>query len=296
MVAQFHYNPKTYSISEGIKRIISVSISFCFPSTFIDFFPFCLDKMSDLFPTEESPDEFVDSEWNYATSENSVATWPSCEADREDEPEANESPLAATTATYEDDTGEEPEEKESPLAKLIIEDLAAGPPLTCRVWNNALQTLSAMPSSRRTARALLDVLQPAIRDENEHWVKLTAMSESLHIGSIQNLHFNNEVWECIQHLAGHTELSWDDCEGYNRAPEWLDVQDIVRALHNISDRIKGKCFGDRSLRDYDFPRGVKRYESLWKTVVEILGEGRKGARMQAYVDALLESSSLPNHF
>ncbi|PON28659.1 hypothetical protein TGAM01_v202506 [Trichoderma gamsii] len=256
--------------------------------------------MSDRSPSEESLEELANSAWSYAASEHSAAMWPACEADREDEPQADEpqadeSSSAAASVACKADTEEEPEAKESPLAKLIMEDLAAGPPLKCTVWNHAFHTLNAMPSSKRTARALVNLLQPAIRDENEHWVKLTAMSESLHIESIRTLQFNNEVWECIQHLAGYTPPSWDDWVSCNSASEWLDLQDIVRALQSICDRI-GKCFGDRLLSDYDLPRGVKRYELLWKTVVEILGEGRKGDRMQAYVDALLESSSLPSSF
>ncbi|KAL6897064.1 hypothetical protein GGI43DRAFT_428842 [Trichoderma evansii] len=187
---------------------------------------------------------------------------------------------------------EEPEVKESPLAALIREDLAAGPPMKCMAWKNALQALDVIPSSQRTTRALITLLRPAIRDEEEYCAKLTTMSESLHIESIQNLDFN-EVWDVIRHLAGQPK--WTDGVDF-LCGEWLDLRDIVRALSKIRDRIEGKCWGVTLLRNYDIPRGIQRYESLWKSVMEILGEGRMGARMQAYVDALLESSSLDSSF
>lgn len=236
--------------------------------------------MSDLILTPESLDEPTDSEfleeftdsetleeltepkWNFFdTSEPSVIK---CEADRKDEPEV----------------------KESPLATHIRKDLAAGPPMKCMSWKNALQKLDAIPPSQRTSRALITLLRPAIRDEEEHWAKLTTMSES-HIESIQKLDFS-KVWDVVRHLAGQPK--WSDGVDY-LSGEWLDLRHIVKALSSIRDRIEGKCWGVTLLRDYDLSRGIKRYESMWKSVMEILGEGRMGARMQAYVDALLESSS-----
>ncbi|KAL7899679.1 hypothetical protein HDV63DRAFT_416447 [Trichoderma sp. SZMC 28014] len=250
--------------------------------------------MSDRPPTEESLEELPDYEWGYAVSEHSVAMWP-CEVDEENEPEEDESSSAATSATCEAATEEEPEGKESSFAKLIMEDLAAGPALKCQVWKDALKTLDEMRPSQRTPRALLTLLQSAIRDETEAWANLIAMSGSLHIESIQKLDFTEQVWTCVRHLAGHPEPHRPWSTWYeDRCPEWLDLKEIVGTLDGISIRIKDACFVNLSPCCYDIPRGIKRYESLWKCVVEALEEGRKGARMQAYVDALLESSSLPS--
>jgi hypothetical protein len=252
--------------------------------------------MSDRSPSEESLEELANSDWSYAASEHSMAIWPTGEANKEDESEADESSSAAASTMSEMDTEEEPEEKESPLAKLIMEDLASGPTLTCMAWKKALRTLEEMYPGQRTANTLLTLLQSAVRDENEHWAKLITMRHSLHIESIQKLGFSDELWTCIRHLAGQPAPTWEEPMSYNCASEWLDLQDIVRALHSIKDRIQGTCFGDCFLRDYDLPRGIKRYDSLWKCVVETLEEGKKGDRMQAYVDALLELSSLPSPF
>lgn len=231
--------------------------------------------------TEESFDELSDSDWAYALSEKSLTIWPTSEADAD----------ADTDTEDELEAGEWPS-GESPLADIIMEDLAAGTPLTCLVWSEALQKLKDMPSHQRTAKALLGVLQPAISNEMQHWDKLTIMSNSCHIGYIQNLNFSSSVWECVRYLAGQEDPTWDN-RSRERSPEWLDLEDVVQMLQRTGERIQAQCLGATFLREYNILRGIKRYESLWKAVVEILQEGRKGPRMQAYVNVLSDSASWP---
>lgn len=95
---------------------------------------------------------------------------------------------------------EKAEAKESPLAARIMEDLATAPPLRCLAWKTMLKTLNEMPSSQRTAEALVTLLEPAIEEEEEHWTTLTTMRETLDIESIVNINFE-DVWEVVYALA-----------------------------------------------------------------------------------------------
>ncbi|KAL6897065.1 hypothetical protein GGI43DRAFT_385689 [Trichoderma evansii] len=177
------------------------------------------------------------------------------------------------------------EAKESPLAARIMKDLATAPPLICPAWKTILKTLNEMPPSQRTAKALVTLLQPAIDKEEEHWETLAIMRASLDIEEIVKIDFG-DVWDVIYALA-EPEKRDDD----TTCDEWHDLHSIVTALNTIHDGIQGKYWGGTPWYTYDIPRGIKRYELIWKSVIDTLKEGIMGARMQAYVDALLESSS-----
>lgn len=157
----------------------------------------------------------------------------------------------------------ETEARESPLAARIMNDLANAPPLRCPAWKTILKTLSEMPSSQRTAEALVNLLQPAIDEEEEHWETLTTMRESLDIEEIVKISFE-DVWDVIYALA-EPEKRNDDTE----CDEWRDLHSIVTALNTIHDDIQGKYWGGTPWYTYDIERGINDMmlygRPWWKT-------------------------------
>lgn len=177
------------------------------------------------------------------------------------------------------------EVKESPLAARILEDLADASPLRCPAWKTILKTLNEMPSCQRTAEALVTLLKPAIEEEEQHWTTLITMRESLYIEEIVKINFE-DVWDTIYALA-EPEKRDDETE----CGEWMDLHSMVTALNTIHDGIQGEYWGGTPWFTYDIERGISRYDLIWASVVETLGEGRMGARMQEHLNALLDPSS-----
>lgn len=145
-----------------------------------------------------------------------------------------------------------------------------------------------MPSSQRTARKLVDFLQPAIREEEEYWAKLATMGESFEAKDIANLDFD-EVRNDIYYLVGQPQ-EWNDPTAI-MSGEWLDLSNMVKTLSDMHCRILITDAGLSTHYD-DTPNRLRKYETMWKLVMRDLQKGRMGIRMQVYVDALLESSSL----
>lgn len=195
----------------------------------------------------------------------------------------NPSPEMTLRASNKDKTDPE----ESPLAAHIMEDLGTPPPLKCRAWRNIFYTLNKMPSSQRTARALVNLLQPAIQEEEESWAKLATMGESFDTESISYLDFD-KVRYTIYHLAGEPH-EWND-PTVIMSGEWLDLSNMVKALSDMHCRIVITDMRHSTYYD-DTPNRLRKYKTLWKLVMRELRKRRMGIRMQAYVDELLESSS-----
>lgn len=183
--------------------------------------------------------------------------------------------------------GDKVEAGESPLAERIMEDLGTAPPLKCREWQNTFYALNRMPPSRRTAKALIDLLQLAIRDEEEYWAKLPTMGQSFDIESIAYLDFD-EVRDTIYYLAGQPH-EWNDTAAM-MSGEWLDLSNMVKILSDMQSRIVITYTGHSTYYD-DNPNRLRKYKTLWKLIVRDLRKGRMGVRMKAHVKVLLESSS-----
>lgn len=176
------------------------------------------------------------------------------------------------------DTAPNPQEP-SPIADEIIATISNAPAMRYVIWNRVLGTLRMAPPEGRTPARIVELLQPAIRQEDDIWAWLEIFDKEASVEKLMQVRKQSLAWR-IRDLMGLDASHQDALQTIKEDQPYV-----------YGAQIKPLFFAIRKIKSADKPEVEKimlfeTFKSIWRTIKRELKSNKLAPRMREYLDRL----------
>lgn len=176
----------------------------------------------------------------------------------------------------------------SSVANLIMSTISNAPDMRYVVWNQVFETLRTAPPAAQTAPWLVDLLRPAIQQEEAIWAYMEDFEESMSIDSLRRLAPEQLVFR-IRDLMGLEATSEDPVDTVSAAyPDLAEayLERMIAIPQHIAD------YGDELNTDNMKRLTVAIFKGFWEKLMSELRKGKLAYAMGEHL-GLLEGTRRP---
>ncbi|PTB46572.1 hypothetical protein M441DRAFT_127986, partial [Trichoderma asperellum CBS 433.97] len=174
------------------------------------------------------------------------------------------------------------------VANLMMFTISNAPAMRYIVWKQVFETLSTTPPAQQTRPRLMDLLRPAIQQEEAMWAYMEDLEESMSVDSLRRLAPGQLTFR-IRDLMGLEDTNEDPMDTVSAAqPDMAEAYlgPMIAILQYIAnDGIESETAVQQTL-------AVEIFEDFWKGLVSDLMKGKLAYAMREHL-GLLEGHSAP---